>query len=334
VPARKAPARKVEDQLDGLTRLREAPPEEAFPALRKSLGDRVNLVVAKAARIAAERQFQALLPDLLQAFSRLFEDPVRRDPQCWGKTALAAALKDLGYSESAPYLRGLRHRQMEPVWSGPHGGPGEADTAENLRGTCLLALVACPDLDRGEALRCFVDALAERAHTIRIEAARALGQMAGDEGALVLRLKARLGDESAEVIGQVFDSILAIEGAQALPFLAGFLKRPDECGEEAALALGSSRLEGGFDLLRQAWDAARDTQFRAVLLRAISVSRLDTALEWLLDLVRSGRLADAMAALEALALYAGSEEIRAQVKAAAEGREPELVAEFRKRFRQ
>jgi hypothetical protein len=322
------PARKVEDQLDGLTPLREAPPAEAVPALRKALGDRVNLIVAKAARIAAERQFYVLLPELLQAFSRLFEDPVRRDAQCWGKTALAGALKDLGHSESGSFLRGLRHRQMEPVWG------GEADTAENLRGTCLLALVACPDLERGEALRCFVDALTEKAHTIRIEAARALGQMAGDEGALVLRLKARLGDESAEVIGQVFDSILAIEGPRALPFLAEFLKQAGEPGEEAALALGSSRLAEGFELLRQAWDTARDRQFRAVLLRAISLSRLDPALRWLLEVVRDGRLADALAALEALALHAGSEEIRLQVKAAAEGRELELRVEFQKRFPQ
>jgi len=319
-------ARKVEEQLESLTRLRDAPPEGALPALRKALGDRVNLVVAKAARIAAERQFQALLPDLLQAFSRLFESPVRRDPQCWGKTALAGALKDLGYAESTPYLRGLRHRQMEPVWG------GEADTAESLRGTCLLALVACPDVERGEALRCFVDALTEQAHTIRIEAVRALGQMAGEEGALVLRLKARLGDESAEVIGQVFDSLLSIEGARALPLLAEFLKRADERGEEAALALGSSRLAEAFDLLCQAWDAARDRQFGAVLLRAISLSRLDTALEWLMKLVREGRLADATAALEALALHAASEEIRAQVKSAVDGREPELMAEFQKRF--
>jgi len=217
---------------------------------------------------------------------------------------------------------------MEPVWG------GEADTAENFRGTCLLALVACPDVERGEALRCFVDALTEPAQTIRIEAARALGQMAGDEGALVLRLKGLLGDESAEVIGQVFDSLLAIEGARALLFLAGFLKREDERAEEAALALGSSRLEGAFDLLRRAWGAARHRPFRAVLLRAISLSRLNTALNWLLGLVREGRLADATAAVEALALHAGSEEIRAQAKAAAEGREPELMTEFEKRFRQ
>jgi hypothetical protein len=319
-------ARKVEEQLDSLTRLRDAPPEEVLPALRKALSDRVNLVVAKAARIAAERQLEALLADLLEAFSRLFDEPVRRDPKCWGKTALAGALKDLGYAESAPYLRGLRHRQMEPVWG------GEADTAENLRGTCLLALIGCPDVERGEALRCFVDALTEQAHTIRIEAARALGQMAGDEGALVLRLKARLGDQSPEVMGQVFDSLLAIEGARALPFIAGFLKHADERAEEAALALGSSRLEGAFDLLHQAWDTTRDRPFRAVLLRAISLSRLDAALEWLLNLVREGRLADATAALEALALHAASDEIRTQAKAAAERREPELMTEFQKRF--
>ncbi|MBV8730418.1 MAG: hypothetical protein JO336_11490, partial [Acidobacteriia bacterium] len=176
--------RRVEEQLEQLTQLREAKPEEAVAGLRKALGDRVNVVVAKAAKITAERQFQALVPELLQAFSRLFDDPLKRDPQCWGKNAIAGALKDLGYSESAPFLRGLKYRQMEPVWG------GEADTAENLRGTCLLALVACADLERGEALRAFVDGLTEKAHIIRLEAVRALGQMAGDEGALVLRLKA------------------------------------------------------------------------------------------------------------------------------------------------
>ncbi len=182
------PARRVEEQLEALALLRESAPAEATPALRRALGGRVNLVVAKAAKIAGELQLQPLIPDLLGAFDRLFEDPVKRDPQCWGKNAVAGAFKDLGYSESAPFLRGLKHRQMEPVWG------GEADTAENLRGTCLLALIACPDLDRGEILRVCVDALTEKAHMIRKEAARALGQIDGNEAALVLRFKAHCGD--------------------------------------------------------------------------------------------------------------------------------------------
>jgi HEAT repeat protein len=292
--------------------------------LRKALADRVNVVAAKAAKIAAERQFGVLVPHLLRAYDKLFEDPVKRDPQCWGKNAIAGALKDLGHSDSAPFLRGLQHKQMEPVWG------GQADAAENLRGTCLLALVACPDLSRGDALRAFVNGLTERAHTIRVEAARALGQMGGDEGALVLRLKARLGDESPEVTGQVFDSLLAIEGEVALPFLAEFLERGNEAAEEAALALGSSRLSGAFDLLREAWTKAHNPDFRAVLLRAASLSRLEPAIQWLLEIVRTARKTDAKAAVEALAFDSASAEIQNQVEAAIRQREPELEAELRR----
>jgi hypothetical protein len=316
----------VEERLEALSRLREAPAEEAVAELRKALVDRVNVVVAKAAKIAAERQFQALTADALEAYGRLFEDAVKRDPQCWGKTALAGALKDFGYSESAPFLRGLEHKQMEPVWR------GEVDTAENLRGVCLLALAQCADLDRGEALRRFVDGLTEKSPAIRQEAARGLGQMAGDESALVLRLKARMGDESPQVIGQVFDSLVAIEGEGALRFVANFLPRADEAAEEAALALGSTRLEDAFEILRKAWTAARDPQFRPVLLRAISVSRLESAIGWLVDIVRSGRKADAEAAVEALALHASSEEIRGHVEEAVEGREAEVRETLRRHF--
>lgn len=313
-----------------MSRLREAPPEEAVAELRKALADRVNVVVAKAAKIAAERQFQALTAELLQAYSRLFVDAVKRDPQCWGKSALAGALKDFGYSESAPFLQGLDHKQMEPVWG------GEVDTAENLRGVCLLALAQCADLERGEALRRFVDGLTEKSPVIRQEAARGLGQMAGDESALVLRLKAKLGDESPQIIGQVFDSLLAIEGPTrveaALRFVADFLPRADEAAEEAALALGSTRLETAFEILRKAWTGARDPQFRAVLLRAISVSRLEAAIGWLVEMVRSGRKADAEAAIEALALHAASEEIQRQVESAVKARAGELQETFRKHF--
>ncbi len=330
------PALKVEQRLEALSRLREAPPEEALAGLRKALSDRVNVVVAKAAKIAAERQFQALTADLLQAYDRLFEDAVKRDPQCWGKTALARALKDIGHSESAPFLRGLDHKQMEPVWGGPDPDrtkrSWEADTAENLRGVCLLALAQCADLDRGEALRRFVNGLTEESPAIRQEAARGLGQMAGDESALVLRLKARVGDESPQVIGQVFDSLLAIEGGGVLRFVADFLPRANEAAEEAALALGSTRLEGAFEILRKAWTETRDPQFRAVLLRAISVSRLEAAIGWLVEMVRSGRKADAEAAVEALGLHAASEEIRSQVEGAVEGREAEVQETFRKNF--
>ena len=46
--------RRIEEQLEALSRLRGVPPAEAAPALRKALVDRVNLVAAKAANIAAD----------------------------------------------------------------------------------------------------------------------------------------------------------------------------------------------------------------------------------------------------------------------------------------
>ncbi len=318
--------RKIEEEIDRLAQLRGAPPAEALPALAKALRDRVNLVVAKAAKVAAQCQFRQLTPDLLRAYDRFFENGKETDPQCWAKHAIAQALKDLDHSEAAPFLRGLAHIQMEPSWD------REVDTAEALRGTCLLALVACSDLERGEALRCFVAGLTEPAHTIRIEAARALEQMGGEEAALTLRLKAAVGDEEPEVMAQVFDALFGIEGKRALPFIATFLEKGDAgVREEAALALGSSRLPEAVERLREKWTSARDPRFREVLLRAAGLSRREEATAWLLGIAKTGRKADATDALAALALNRASDEIRRETEAAIEGR-AELREPFRKLF--
>ena len=300
------PVRNVEAELEKLTALSGASLDDALPALRKALGDRINVVVAKAARIAAERKLHDLLPDLLRAFDRLFEKPVERDPQCWGKNAIAKALVELECRQSAPFLRGIRHIQMEPLWG------GQSDTASTLRGACVLALVVCTDIDPGKIQRCLVDALADPAAPVRVEASRALSQM--DSG-LVLRLKAHLGDEEPNVMGQVFDSLLQIESAEGVTFVAGFLKSPnDAIREEAALALGASRSAAAVALLRQAWEKTKEE----ILLRAISASRQQEAIEFLLDLVRDGRRKDASDAVEALALH--------------KDREPEVRRLFQQRF--
>lgn len=313
--------RKIDAEIEQLGTLRAAPPQEALPALRKALADRVSMVAAKAAKIAAERQFRELIPDLLRAFDRLLEKPVERDPQCWGKIAIAKALRDLDYVESAPYLRGARHVQMEPVWG------GESDTAQPLRGACLLALIACTDLDRLQILRCLVDALAEREAVVRSEAARALAAMGGDEPALVLRLKGRVGDEEPEVVAQVFDGLLRLEGPAAVPFLAGFLHSPRaEYRDEAALALGSSRLPAAVQELRGVLESARDAGFREVLFRALSLSRDAEAFEFLLGIVKTARPNEAIAALDALAIHRDTPEIRDAAERAVEGRPAELRA--------
>src|SRR4051812_37327677 len=104
--------RKLEEQIEAFRALRgsEATPA-TMAALRKGLGDRTGLVVAQAAKVAAELHSSELLPDLLRAFDRLFENPVERDPQCWGKNAVARALTEFDYRGSEPYLRGSGHVQ-------------------------------------------------------------------------------------------------------------------------------------------------------------------------------------------------------------------------------
>jgi HEAT repeat protein len=300
---------KLEDRIEQLRQMREAEPGAAVDAaLRKALKDRSNLIVTEAAKAVGHLRRTALLEDLLSAFDRLFENPVKTDPKCWGKTAIVKALTSMDYSESPPFLRGARHVQMEPVWG------GQEDAAMHLRANSVLALVACTDLTRPEILRHLVDALADDLDTVRVEAVRALQQMNGEESCLALRVKAHAGDRRPVVLGQVFDSILQLEGELAVPFIAGFMNSSnDETRDEAALALGGSRLPSAVKALIETWDHSRLGEFGPVVLRALSSSRDETAFAFLLNLVKGGSTRDSAAALDALQLHKDFPEIQERI---------------------
>jgi HEAT repeat protein len=308
--------RKLEETLEQLKSLRDvAPAENIDSVLRKALHDRSNLVVAEAAKLASAHSRHSLVPDLLDAMTRLFDSPVKTDPKCFGKTAIVKALTALDYSESKPFLRALVHVQMEPVWG------GQEDSAIHLRSNAALALVQCTDIPRRTILRHLVNGLADKAGPVRMDAVRALEQMNGDEAGLILRLKALAGDAEPSVLGQVFDSLLRLEGEAAVTFLAPFLDRDnEEVRDEAALALGASRLPAAVALLMASWLPAKSADFRAVLLRALSSSREEEALVFLLNLVRNGLTRDAKQALEALELHKDSPEIAERLRLAREGR--------------
>jgi hypothetical protein len=323
------PSHKIEQQLEQLNALRSAPAGEGrVVALRKALADRVNVVVAKAAAIAAELECRDLIPDLERAFERFFRKPVETDPQCWAKNALSKTLKDLDHSESSLFLRGLQHIQMEPVYG------GQADTAATLRATCALALPQCRDITRQETMQHLVNALTDTAATVRRDAARALEQMDGGDAALLLRLKARAGDKEAEVTGQVLESLLGIERDAAVPFVAGFVESQSEpVREEAALALGASRLAGAVEVLKEAWTRSRNIRSGEPLLRAISASRQESALAFLLHLIRAGSNSDAQDAVSALRFHRESPEIVARVREAVEARGGPILEFFRDRWK-
>jgi HEAT repeat protein len=292
------PARRIDHEIEQMSSLRDAPELEAVKALRKALKDRVNLIVAKAAKVIAERHLDVLVPDLLVAFDRMFIDPVKTDSQCWGKVAIAKALRDLEYRDSPPFRRGMQHVQMEPVW-GKH-----EDTAQSLRGACLLALVACTDTRKVEVFQALVDALTEPEAVVRIEAVRGLAEMGGDEATLLLRMKARIGDDEPPIIRLVFDGLCRLEGDSVLPFLARFFDSPaQDVRVEAALAIGASRSAAAVRLLTSACDRTRDPGFRDVFFRSLSISRQPEAIEYLKGLLKTGRSGDLTALVAALELH-------------------------------
>lgn len=250
-------------------------PERAESELRKALRERNNFLVSKAAAVAEALDLRALQPDLVAAFERFLHDPVKSDPQCWAKNAIAKALKNLDHDDAAVFLRGARHQQWEPVWS------GRADTATTLRGTCAHALIGC-GLPNLELLSVLSDLLVDQAAVVRVEAARAIGASGAAEGSLLLRLKARAGDQESQVTGQCFSTLIGMGLRGAIPFVAEFLGADDPAVRmEAAGALAESREEEAIAPLETFWPQLRDPRDKEALLKLLAFSPAHAAGELL-----------------------------------------------------
>jgi hypothetical protein len=103
--------------------------------------------------------------------------------------------------------------------------------------------------------------------------------------------------------------------------------------QESALALGASHLAEAVPVLTQAWETSRRPDRRRILLRSLGASRQPVSIEFLLEIVRTGRPSDAADALEALALHKNSPEIREEVETAVAGRgDDDLSSRFREMF--
>ena len=77
--------------------------------------------------------------------------------------------------------------------------------------------------------------------------------------------------------------------------------------------MGLWRQPKAVQILIAAWKETIDGDFRSTLLRAISSSREESALEFLLSLVKEGSRHQSASALDALELHAGSPEIQARI---------------------
>jgi HEAT repeat protein len=306
---------KFEDQLAALDVLRHQPPELSLDPLRKALTNRNNFIVAKAADLVRDLQLTQLMPELLTAFDRFFDDPVKSDPQCWAKNAISRTLAAFEHQDPDVFLRGMRHIQPEPSYG------GSSDSAGTLRATCALALVQCRRLPEPDLLTHLIELLDDKEKSVRVEAIRAIEQVNSTSAALLLRqrailsphLNSRLQEDEPEALGACYSGILRIEGARAIPWVAQILAASDDAAAEAALAIAGTHSPQAFETLRERFAKESDPWFRSVLLSAIALTRQDAAMEFLLDQVRTESL-QADAAIEAILRSVPSDEIKKRLK--------------------
>jgi len=312
-------APKLEDVLAALRAARADPTSDSSLAeIRKGLGSKHNLAVAKAAAIVGEHELSGFTADLIAAFDRLMADP-GSDKGCAAKAAIAEALYRLGHDDPAVFLRGIRHVQMEPVFG------GRVDTAIDLRGACALGLVR---MGYRHALVELADLLADREAPARISAARAIAYRGGEDGAPLLRLRALVGDPEPQVVAECLTALLRIAPRQSLAFVTSFLEAKDEAlAEGAALALGGARLPEAFPLLREWAERAIGAGPRRAALLALATLRREEAFEYLLALVRDGSPPMAAEAITALGIYKEDDAIRRRAAEAAATRDEPHIKE-------
>jgi HEAT repeat protein len=309
-------ARKVsslEEQLDRLAELRSQPPSaEGLAEAAKCLASKMNLVAAKAARIAGEWQAAELTPELVAAFDRFMVKPAITDKRCAAKIEIVKALCKLEYPSPPVFRRGLRHVQMEPTWG------GSVDTAAEVRALSAMGLA---QTDYPDALDEILPLLLDTERDARIGAVRAIGASGLPGGVLLLRLKALSGDEP-DVLGECFAALLRAAPAPSPEFVAQFLDHREEAvAEAAALALGDSRLEGAFAILRDALERTRALPVRRrTLLLAIALLRRENSIDYLLDLVRNGEGQISGDAVAALAMYDKDPNLRERLERALQAR--------------
>lgn len=309
-------ARRLEQRI---AQVRDALETRGTVAARKVLADALKngpgaLVANVADALRAEDG--ELVEHLAGAFGRLAEDPVKRDPGCVGKTAIARALYRLDAPDDNVLLAGIELVQMEPVFG------GRVDVAAELRGLCGMALAAT---SHPRAMPRLALLLADPERAARIAAARALAA-SGDRvtAGSLLRLRIAVGDPDPEALAEYFTALLELaDDDDAVAFVAARLDDPsDSIAEAAALSLGASRRASALsELARRLEDGGVLGARRRVLSLAVALVRNEAAWSLLLARVAEADRTAAADALRGLATFAHDDKLHARVRQALDERD-------------
>jgi hypothetical protein len=284
------------DRLNALASLRNAQlTDGARKLVRDALADKNNLIVAAAAKTAKKLLMREAAPLLVSAYSRFAANPLKTDRMCHAKLAIVDALDDIEHPDPDLFLEAVSYIQMEPTYGGP------VDTAAKMRVRSGQALARM-----GYRKIFFVLAalLADKEPEVRFGAARILSSLGDERSELLLRMRILAGDPRLENYSEYFAALLSLNAPGSLPLVKGYLgDREQVIAEEAALALGESRLPEAFGLLADLFALTVSAERKRVLIVAISLLRSDDAAAFLIDIVKDQTVDLAGQAIDALRLY-------------------------------
>jgi hypothetical protein len=145
-------------------------------------------------------------------------------------------------------------------------------------GTCALALVQCRELNSHRVLIHLAPLLADKELSVRVNAVRAIEKVGTDSAA---RLRAELASDEPQLLGSCYSSVLALEGAAAIPWVSQFLAPEDDTAVEAALSIAQTYKPEAFQSCAPPSTAPATPGSELPTLSAISLTRPQQATDWL-----------------------------------------------------
>jgi hypothetical protein len=314
---------RLQQALDSIGALRQESDLRAVEAkLKDAMSSGSNLVVAKAVKIAREKQLDTLMQACKDAYVRFKENAETTDPGCAAKSEIVRWLIEAPQREEEIYLHGVEHVQLEAGWGHP------TDTAAELRGLCGMGLVC---MGSRKAMRAVTNLLFDSEKATRLLAIKCAQTARTSDASLLLRARCLAGDPEADVTAEALTALVSVEGNDALAFVAKFMASPDDViAESAALAIGESRSREGFELLHKAYHDIATHRIRGAILLGMSITRNTAAVDLLVDTIVSGSLPLASDAVRAAALFKQDDAVFKRIGDAVQSRgASDLLAEWK-----
>lgn len=308
MPPAKAAKPTVDQQVAAIRAL-----DPTDPATRERLRDALRSgewrVAVAAAKLAGAQAIYGVAEDLGAAYRRL--DDGKRDPLYAARSEVIRTLDALARWDGELAARAVTTRVPPPPKS-------DEDAAAGLRVVGGFAYVSA---GRPEALDVLATLLADRAPSVQVGAARALGACGRIEAAALVRYALLAGAiANLDALQALAEALLELQPDTAADVLARFLPDGDGRAEVVAVALGAARATACFEALVAWSNGLRPADRERVGFLPIALLRDDAANAWLAGRIADGAPADALAAARALATFAGDGAVAAQLRAAAEAR--------------